>query len=361
MSRILKGTSVNYCSNCGQPLPGHAAYCSGCGHRLASPIVVSSPLPRLAVADPAAPGVTVAVPWQGARHPARPSPLAVVRAQLQAVPWRLLLPVRSWLAEGEWHRGWFGLFGVFALTPFVLLTVTAEDQDVSRVAWGFAGYFALLWFIVLYGLIRPQGLRWWTLGKVVLVTAVVGTAVALFLERFLAPDGSNILAMVLGVGVPEEIAKAIAVYLFVFLARRPSTPRTYLFLGAVSGLTFGAVEAVAYTRTYTDMALLLSPSEFTGLITWRLLSGSLLHAAMAGICAYFMGLASRAASARWVLIIAGVGLAGVLHGTYNTFSDGWLGTLAAALIVFVFIGYARTGDQIAQRMCGLPPSGSTAS
>jgi hypothetical protein len=39
--------------------------------------------------------------------------------------------------------------------------------------------------------------------------------------------------------------------------------------------------------------------------------------------------------------------AAVLHGLYNNFASGWLGTAPAVLIVFVFVGYVATGDQIA--------------
>jgi hypothetical protein len=50
------------------------------------------------------------------------------------------------------------------------------------------------------------------------------------------------------VGLPEELAKALPVLAIVLIYRgsRDLTPRDYLFLGAVSGLVFGASEVVHY-------------------------------------------------------------------------------------------------------------------
>lgn len=277
-------------------------------------------------------------------------PIAALGEQLRAVPWPELLPLRSWWGEGGWRRGQIGLFCLFVIAPFLLLRITAEDQEVNRIAWGFAGYFALLWFVVLYGLIRPERLNWWILLRVVLMTAIVGTALAIFLESHMAPDDSNLVKMVVGVGFPEELAKSLAVYLFLFRSRSTFSTRSYVFVGAVSGLAFGAAEAVSYTQKYAELSGYLSASSYTALITWRLLTDSLLHALMAAICAYFIGLAARYPASRWPLMISGLALAAILHGAYDSLSSGWPGTAVAALIVFIFAGYVRSGDQITERL-----------
>ena len=259
--------------------------------------------------------------------------------------------MRSWWTAGEWRRGWVGLFSLFALAPFVLLQVTADDDGIQRVAWGFAIYFALLWFIVLYALIRPELLDLWVVLRIVLFTAVAGTAIAVFVEeRVITTSEPGVVRLILGVGLPEELAKALAVYLFVFLAKGARTPRTFLFAGAVSGLAFGAAEAVTYTQHYAEIASYLSANSLTSLVIWRLLSDSLLHATLAGICAYFIGLAYQHKGAKWSLIAIGIGLAAILHGVYDAAASSWFGTATAALIVFVFAGYVASGDRIAARL-----------
>ena len=332
---------MRFCGDCGQLLTAGATFCPHCGYRVPAPAENPAQAAVSAVEGGAA----------GMRLPAAGGdPLAALGEQLRSVPWPDLLPLRSWWAEGGWRRGQIGLFSLFVFAPFFLLRLTADDQDVNRIAWGFAGYFALLWFVVLYALIRPERVDWWALARVALVTMVIGTALAIFLESHLAPDDSNLVKMVVGVGLPEEVVKALAVYLFLFRSRTGFSTRDYLFAGAVAGLAFGAVEAASYTQKYAELATYLSPSSYTALITWRLLTDSLLHALMAAICAYFIGLASRYPASRWPLMISGLTLAAVLHGAYDSLSSGWPGTLVAAVIVFVFAGYVRTGDQITERL-----------
>ena len=138
------------------------------------------------------------------------------------------------------------------------------------------------------------------------------------------------------------------------ITRSPSSTRTYLFAGAVSGLAFGAAEAISYSQKYVDLAQYFSASSFAAVITWRLLTDSLLHALMAGIAAYFIGLAYRYRRSCWTLIGIGLGLAAILHGAYDSLSSGWPGTLMAAAIVFMFAGYVRSGDQIADQFAFSP-------
>lgn len=331
---------MQFCGHCGQRLFAGRPFCGYCGQRVIELDAATPP--------PAASATSVGLPYDVSRTSS--DPLAELGAQLRSVPWGQLLPLRSWWGEGGWRRGQVGLFCLFVIAPFLLLQLTAEDQEVSRIAWGFAGYFALLWFVVLYGLISPERINWWLLLRVAVTTAVVGTALAIFLESHMAPDDSNFVKMVVGVGLPEELAKALPVYLFLTRSRTAFSSRSYLFAGAVSGLAFGAAEAVSYTQKYAELAGYLSPTSYTALITWRLLTDSLLHALMAAICAYFIGLAARYPASRWPLMISGLGLAALLHGAYDSLASGWPGTAVAAVIVFIFAGYVRSGDRITERL-----------
>lgn len=119
------------------------------------------------------------------------------------------------------------------------------------------------------------------------------------------------------------------------------------FAGAVSGLTFGTAEAVTYTIAYEQVLSSTATTQYTSVLVWRLLSGSLFHACMAGIVAFFIGLAHYHRRQAWVLILVGLSVAAVLHGTYNRLSEGWGGVAVAALIMFVFAGYVRSGDEVA--------------
>ncbi len=106
-------------------------------------------------------------------------------------------------------------------------------------------------------------------------TAVAGAAIAIALERWVDPEDSW-TGMVFGVGLVEEAAKALGVWLFVTRLSTPAwSTRAYLFAGAVSGLAFGTAEAVTYSVAY-ERALTSDSTLYTGVLVWRLLSGGLL-------------------------------------------------------------------------------------
>src|SRR6202040_2298509 len=73
---------------------------------------------------------------------------------------------------------------------------------------------------------------------------------AVTLEVDLHAETAGLGASIYSVGLPEELAKAIPVVVVALVYRlfsqRDLMPRDYLFLGAVSGLVFGASEVVHY-------------------------------------------------------------------------------------------------------------------
>lgn len=73
----------------------------------------------------------------------------------------------------------------------------------------------------------------------------------------------------------------------------------------------------------------------------RLVSLPFLHGIWTGISAYFAGLSAINPSARRAVILVGLIGVSVMHGLYNTFSDGWIGLGLAMLSLAVFIGYVR--------------------
>jgi RsiW-degrading membrane proteinase PrsW (M82 family) len=179
-------------------------------------------------------------------------------------------------------------------------------------------------------------------------SAIFGIPLAIWLEKRFG-NGSSLLTYTFGVGLPEELAKALPVFvLLVVLANgKQYSTRMFMYMGAVSGLAFGAVEAVKYSPGYAQG---LVQGQATGLLAaevfWRLLTDGLFHAATAAITCYFIGLAVK--NRRWRNQLIGFGLAitTVLHGVNDRYSDGWMQVAVAATILFIFIGYVLTGDAI---------------
>src|SRR4029077_9000172 len=96
------------------------------------------------------------------------------------------------------------------------------------------------------------------------------------------------------------------------------TPRDYLFLGAVSGLVFGAAEVVHY---FTDVLGSISGhatgrdlQSITIQYVWRFLTDPIDHACWAGITGYFIGLAITGPYRKYSIGLVGIGIAAVLHG-----------------------------------------------
>lgn len=362
-----------FCTECGSPRAADDTFCTQCGHQLlpaagtslpaAASAESTQPVPTSSPAEPWSPppsapdgSTSWADPaWHGATPPdSQPvQPFAATAGSWAApAPSRAPLPLRQLLPlahvkDIDWRRPWVMLFLTAALAPFVLLRLAADGGDLHTAAVGFAAYFGLAWAVALYIIIRPGRLPWSLLVKVGAFTLVVGVWLAISLEEQLGADVSSWVPAVLTVGVPEEVAKALAVFLFLNLGRTHYSNRTYLFVGAFSGLVFGAVEAVHYSSLYGDILQSTSADPTIVVATlWRLLSDGLFHGAMAGITALFLGLARANRVVGTQLAVVGLALAAILHGTYDWSSSTWFGTAIAVVIVVTFLAYVRSADTI---------------
>jgi RsiW-degrading membrane proteinase PrsW (M82 family) len=270
---------------------------------------------------------------------------------IQAAPVGVTLsqafPVRDWLRDRTWWKGPLGVFVLFAAAPFVLLHLSDRDEDMTTATWGFAVYFALVWSLAMYKIIRPEPPPTSLVLKLVLFSTFVSTTFAVFVETRLEPDMANVLWTIGGVGLPEEIAKAIPVVLFVFLSRHRYSPRLFMYAGAISGLAFGAAEAVAYATFYSSLGDYVSFSDIAAVTVWRLLTDGLFHACFAATAAFFIGVAAWSRDKGVLLITIGIGTSSVLHGAYDRWAGNWFGLTLAVLIIMLFIAYVRTGDRIA--------------
>ena len=138
------------------------------------------------------------------------------------------------------------------------------------------------------------------------------------------------------------------------------TPRDYLFLGAVSGLVFGAAEVVHY---FTDVLGSLSGNangldlqDLTIQYIWRFLTDPIDHACWAGITGYFIGLAITGPDRKYSIGLVGIGIAAVLHGLndWNPINSHPAWVLVTLISVLLFLGYARAGAWLPQQAMASP-------
>lgn len=254
----------------------------------------------------------------------------------------VLFPWRAWTRHPVF-RSWttWVFVALVAVPPLALSTGTGPSGDAAATtAFGF--YFAAAWFLVLRALVAPAGVTGAVLAPVAGIALVTGVPLAMATESALNASTDDLLLGIVTVGVPEELTKLLPVAALALLNRRAwhgLAPRDFLFLGAVSGLVFGAVESVLYA---------LDPAGATGLVlVWRLLTGPVVHACWAGLSGYFLGLASRyrEPGPRAAIAAVGLGLPAVLHGLNNAASDtsgpAWAAVVAVSALLL--LGYARIG------------------
>ena len=244
------------------------------------------------------------------------------------------------------------LFLLLIAIPPAAIVVFYNHPGTStfdEAAWILAAYFALGWLLLIGVIVRPAGISMLLLNVVVVVALITQVPLVITLENALHSGSSNVFISVGTIGVPEELAKAIPIIVIAVIARRRLIPADYLFLGAVSGLVFGAGEAEHYITTGVGIGSNATADLVATLsYVWRFPTDPIQHACWAGITGYFIGLAVSGRYKWWQVCWVGLVIASVLHGLndWDTLSGhyGW-----AAVIVFsglLFLTYAKADPPV---------------
>jgi len=182
------------------------------------------------------------------------------------------------------------------------------------------------------------------------------------------------------VGLPEELAKAIPVLavavIYRLAGRHELMPRDYLFLGAVSGLVFGASEVVHYftvngvaefyltvrsaipsiqqliltghSAPESVFAALIGPVRYFILnFVWRFLTDPIIHACWSGLTGYFIGLAASGRHRWYTVAWIGLIVAAILHGLndWSQVNGRPLWIVISLISGILFLGYAKVGSR----------------
>jgi len=158
--------------------------------------------------------------------------------------------------------------------------------------------------------------------------------------------------------------------------RHELTPKDYLFLGAVSGLAFGASEVVHYftvnglaefyltvqsalpsiqqliltghSAPDSVFAVLIGPVRYFVLdFVWRFLTDPITHACWAGLTGYFIGLAATGRHKWYTVSWIGLVIAAILHGLndWSRVNGHWLWIVVTIVSGILFLGYAKVGSR----------------
>jgi RsiW-degrading membrane proteinase PrsW (M82 family) len=314
--------------------------------------------------------------------------------QYQAARASDLLPIPDWIRHHSLRSWPVLLFLALICVPAIALVILGTNPSAStfdHVAWIFAAYFAIAWLLLLGVIIRPEHVTRTMLIVVTVIALATQVPLAVALETALHGTTSSLLPSIVTVGVPEELAKALPVLIVALIYRRRHglTPRDYLFLGAVSGLAFGASEVVHYftvngilefyqtvqasiptitgliqsghSTSTSVFAVLIGPVlYFTLDFVWRFITDPITHACWAGLTGYFIGLAATGRH-RWVSV-AWIGLvaAAILHGLndWSRVNGHPVWILVTIVSGILFLGYAKVGSRGDRPAppAGLPPA-----
>ena len=292
-----------------------------------------------------------------------------------------LLPLGDWVRHHSLRSWPVLLFLVLICVPSIALVILGGNPSAStfdHVAWIFAAYFAIAWLLLLGVIIRPEHVTRTMLLVVTAIALATQVPLAITLETALHSSNAALGQSIFSIGIPEELAKALPVLVVALIYRRRHglMPRDYLFLGAVSGLVFGASEVVHYfTVNGIDLFyqtvqsaipqieqllntghsaptsvfdVLIGPVLFFILdFVWRFVTDPVTHACWSGLTGYFIGLAATGRYKWYQVAWIGLIIAAVLHGL-NDWSrvnghPAWI--LVVLVSGILFLGYAKVGSR----------------
>jgi RsiW-degrading membrane proteinase PrsW (M82 family) len=292
-----------------------------------------------------------------------------------------LLPLGDWVRHDSLRSWPVLLFLALICIPscaLVILGASASANTFTEVAWIFAAYFALAWLLLLGVIVRPAHVTRPMLALIIVAALLTEIPLAVALEGALHDSNGSLTSSIFTIGVPEELAKALPIVIvaLIYRTRHRLAPRDYLFLGAVSGLVFGASEVVRYftingvaefyltvqsalptvghliragntTATALFAALIGPVLDFILNFVWRFLTDPISHACWSGLTGYFIGLAVKGRYKWYAVAWIGLAAAALLHGL-NDWSqvNGHVVWILVTLVSGVlFLGYAKVGSR----------------
>ncbi|HUB37994.1 MAG TPA: PrsW family glutamic-type intramembrane protease [Streptosporangiaceae bacterium] len=293
-----------------------------------------------------------------------------------------LLPLGDWLRHHTLRSWTVWLFLALICVPPIALVILGARPSVStfdQVAWIFAAYFAIAWLLLLGVIVRPEHVTRLMLVVLTVIALATQVPLAVALEVALHGSNANLGPSIFTVGIPEELAKALpvlAVALIYWRRRRDLMPRDYLFLGAVSGLVFGASEVVHYftvngvsafyatvhsdapsikhlmnaghSPTDSVFSVLIGPVlYFTLEFVWRFVTDPITHACWSGLTGYFIGLAVTGRHKWYQVAWIGVAIAAILHGVndWSRVNGHPVWIIVVLVSGILFLGYAKIGSR----------------
>jgi RsiW-degrading membrane proteinase PrsW (M82 family) len=275
----------------------------------------------------------------------------------------IFFPFKDWLKEKKLWGLTRILVAIYALAPIAFLAVFLANSGatINQFGWAFALYFAPLWIIIFWYLIGPGKLD--KTGYAYCLIAVVSeiilwgagsTSIVAHIENATGIKTlKNPIADLLKPGIIEEGTKLLPVLILALLniKNKNFTPKFWMFLGAVAGVTAGSMEAREYILSSINILQTnqgnVALVDITGVFTdiFRSLDDAFSHAIWVAISSAFVGFAVSYPRRKVQLILGGFAVPVVLHALNDWFTSfgstagNYLWFLVQAFSTFLFLGY----------------------
>ena len=150
----------------------------------------------------------------------------------------------------------------------------------------------------------------------------------------------KLTGFIFGIGLSEELVKAIPLFILVKRATEPYIPQTLVFYGLMSGVAFGVFEGVQYQMT-VNVELDYNTAFFMNVA--RLTSLPFLHAIWSGTAGYFIASSNLYPKYRVSLYSLALLIPAFIHGLYNTLGWNLPGLLLTLLSIILLMSYLKQG------------------
>ena len=260
--------------------------------------------------------------------------------QLQKIGNELIIPSDTFNKAKILSDARLVMLSLIGLCPSVLMFLPIGG---FLVFYCISLYFATIWGLFFYYFFKTPQVK----AKSVIIVFFITQAAVFLLWNVIGFPSLNpfyqllessfplsLIGFVLGVGLTEELGKAIPLFIISRKAKEPLIPQTMVFYGLMSGIAFGVFEGVQYQMTVN------AEQEYTTayfLNILRLTSLPFIHAVWCGIAGYFISFANLYPKYRRALYCLAIAIPALLHGVYDTFCGTSAGALIALPIMFLAV------------------------
>jgi len=150
----------------------------------------------------------------------------------------------------------------------------------------------------------------------------------------------RLIGFIFGVGLFEELVKALPLIIVLMRAKEPYIPQSMVFYGLMSGIAFGVFEGVQYQLT-VNAELDYANAFFFNIA--RLTSLPFLHAIWAGIAGYFLAFSKLYPKYRISLYFLAISIPATIHGLYNLLGWNVIGLSITLISVILLMSYLKQG------------------